>query len=645
MTVSEQQAEEVQRDSPRCGVKRRFAARILIAAGLLLSLFVAGITFIGIPPLLSAPLLASVNRGAWFCEVNRLTLDPRGGIVAHAVRVFRKGVAGPAVFEGERVHIRVELLALIRSGRVRVREVGVERGWVRSWRWFSDSSAAAFSGGGRGPDTKAEEAAGKLDFLLHLRNVAVLDVPIRDARVRVIRDEAALRLLNLRVLPGDESARGNVEGECVRHPDGRWTGRVSSRVDPHLVLPLLREAGLDLSGVVDRFSFHADAPSLEVNFDLPPDAREPVDVKGRFQASEFAYLGAGIGFANITWQCQWGEAQRRLVLNPLVLVSRGKSLSGSVNVDFLRRTVDGEVLSMLEWPVITRVAEVPRGTVPETWKFGDGLKVHAKGRFAYGNPASSDLEVTVEGRNVGLERFRFDEMSLRWLMKGGRHEFGDIRGRVAGGSMNGWAVVGPDPQYPSGSHYRVRCEILNVELAPFLEMAGARSQAPMEGRLYGTLDLEGTAGKDVPKGLISGSGGISITGGRLFSLPLFGGLTRTLAARFEGVDALVAQRAASATYSIGGGRIKTRDARIEGDFFSVEGEGDCTLDGKLNFSVKVRPATERKGVGPIVRALTSPLSKLLEFRLEGTLTDPQWKSASLSLSSWFENGVRKEKGP
>lgn len=619
-----------------------FVVRGLMAAGLFLVFFVAGITFIGIPPLLSGPLLASVNRGDWFFEVSRLTLDPGGGIVAHGARIYRKGVAGPPVSEARRIHVRFSLLGLARSGRSRVREVVVEHGLVRSWSKLPLSlSAKRKAGGGKAKAADPDPLQG-LDLILHLRDVAVLDVPVQEARMRLTGNHGDFRISNAHISFGDETVLGDLEGECTRHEDGRWTGRIASRVDPRLLMPVLGEIGVDLSDVLDRFSFHADPPSIDLVFDLPAE-EGPVEVKGRFQSSEFAYLGAAIGFANITWQCQWGGEQKQLVLNPLVLVSRGRTLSGRVTVDLARQWLDGEIASMLDLNTIVRIAGVPRDRVPESWRFGEALKLHAKGRFAYGDPADSDLEATAEGRDLKIDRFPFDELSLRLTVKGLRHELADVRGRFAGGSMNGWASIGPEPGYSAGRHYQLRCEILNAELGRLLEMAGSRHDGAMEGRVYGTVDLEWAAGEGVPPGRMKGSGGVSIAGGRLFSLPLFGGLTRALASRFDGIDTLVAQREARATYTISEGRISSKDVRIEGDFFSVEGDGECTLDGKLDFSVKVRPATERRGIGAMVRALTAPLSKLLEFRLEGTLSNPQWKSTALSISSWFENGSRREK--
>lgn len=611
---------------------------------LLLGLFLAGITWIGIPAFLADRILARANRGDWHCEVTRLALDPRGGIAAHGLRVYRKGVPGPACFEARRVYIRFALLELVGRGRPRIREVVAQHGLVRPWRRLAAKPPGPLREGG-GEKARAGEAP-DLDMAVRLADVVVAGVPVRKAAGRLESRQGRHRLSAIDVVVGDESHSGTLEGECTKEAEGRITGRFTARMDPHLVLPLLEEAGLEADAVVERFSFHGEPPLVEAEFELPGPEEGPRVFRGRFQASEFAYLGAGVGFANISWRCDWGPDRQRLVLNPLVLVVRGQSVTGWVDADFSRQWVDGEVVSMIEVPALGRIAGMPKGWIPEGWKLGGPVRIYAKGKYGYGAAAAAtDMEVLAEGRDARIGRFHAEEVSLKWIMKGVAHELADVRARMAGGSMTGWASFTPQDGDSPGYRYRLRGEILNAELPRLLDLVRPGHERQMEGRVYGSLELEGTTGSGAVDGIRTGRGRVNITGGRLFTLPLFGGLSKALASRFSGVDMLLTQKEARATFEIADGRIGTRDARIEGDLFSVEGEGKCGLDGSLGFTVKVRPAMERKGIGPAVRALTMPLSKLLEFRLEGTLSDPAWKSTALSWPAWIENGLKKEKEP
>ncbi len=615
----------------------------LAASVLALVLFLAGITLIGFPPFLADRLLAAANRGPWFFEVSRLTLDPRGGIAAHEPRMYRKGVAGPACFEAKRVYVRFAPQELVRRGRFRVREVVVDQGLVRPWRRVSSAPAGKPAGPGT---AEAPAAAPDMDIVVRLEDARIAGVPVRKARGRVIRQNGGYRVADVEVRVGDDLHAGTLQGDVARDAGGRISGRLTARMDPHLVLPLLEEAGLEASAVVERFSFHGEPPLVEATFEMPAGEEGAVTFRGRFQAAEFAYLGAGIGFANISWQYEGGGERRRLALNPLVLVVRGQSVTGWVDLDLAREWVTGEVVSMAELPMVARMVGAPRGWIPEGWTFGGPVRLYAKGKFGYGDgAAATDMEVAVEGKNARMGRFQAEELSLKWVMKGPSHELADVRARTAGGSVTGWAAFTPDAAAPSGFRYRLCGEILNAELPRVLGMLQAGPERPLEGRLYGSVELEGPMEKGKAQGGVTGRGRVSITGGRLFTLPLFGGLSEALASRFPGMDMLLTQRDARATFEIVDGGIRTGDARIEGDLFSVEGEGRYGLDGTLRFTVKVRPATERKGIAPAVRALTLPLSKLLEFKLEGTLSKPVWKSAALSWPAWMNNDSKKAKEP
>jgi hypothetical protein len=107
---------------------------------------------------------------------------------------------------------------------------------------------------------------------------------------------------------------------------------------------------------------------------------------------------------------------------------------------------------------------------------------------------------------------------------------------------------------------------------------------------------------------------------------------------------LVSQREARASFDIKQGRVRTKDARIDGDVFAIGAEGECGLDGRLSFVVQVKPVTERKVIGPTLRMLTYPISKLMELKLDGTIGKPQWKSTTLSWSEWFGGDSKKEEG-
>lgn len=611
---------------------------IVVLAIVVLALI--GMTWIGIPGLLTERLLASVNSGDWFCDVSRLTLDLRGGIVAHHLRVYQKGFAGPPCIEADRVGVRFFLFERMRKGQSRIREVTVIHGVVRSFRRAEERRGAG--NGKSGKESEGGGAGATVESMLRLEGVDLMGVAVRRARARVTMDSGVIAFSGMDVVVGDDLHSGTIRGEVARDKNGDVRGHLVTRVDPRAVQPFLSEMGWNLSAVLDRFSFHSEPPALELNFVAPAgDARLSV-AEGSFQASEFGYLGAAVGFANITWKHERGAGRHRLLLNPMVLVMAGRSVTGGITIDLERGWVEGEAVSTIEVPMLARIIELPQGWIPETWTFANRERLYAKGRFAYGDRALTALEVTAEGGDLQVGRFRADEVSVKCVIRGMTNDVTDIRGRIAGGSFTAAVMSMPDDVEPKQTRYTVKGEILHAELRDVLSMVNPGMATGIQGKVYGNIEFKGVVGGATTN--IVGRGEVNIRQGQLFSIPLFGGLTQALMARFPGVDMFVLQREARATFDIKNGKVRSRDMRLDGDVFAIEADGDIGLDGVLGFVVKVRPVTERKVIGPALRALTFPISKLLEFTLDGTLAHPRWKSSALSWPGWFEGDTTKEKG-
>lgn len=639
MTTSIQNDDQRQVRDGR-GRRWRWIGRGALALSMLMVVLLTGVTWVGFPDFVTKRLLALASTGGWYVDARRLTLDVRGGIVGHELKVYRKGVAGPPSFEAKVVRIRFSLLESSKGGRSRIRELSARDGVVRAFGPLSGDGKGVGSGwgaeAGAAAKTGVAAAPGTVDVWVRLDNVRVLGVPLRHAQGRYRGSGQGMGLSDLNLVLGDELHSGGLQGEVNRDADGRIHGSVVSRMDPHWIQPLFAAVGLDASVVVDRFSFHSELPTIEATFDIPAGGRATLKAAGRFQASEFAYQGAGVGFANIKWTYELSTDGHRLVLNPMVLVVRGKSVTGWVGIDFGGQWVDGEVVSMIDVPTLARLVGLPQKDIPKGWTFGDAARLYAKGRYSYGHPAVSAFELAAEGQDWQIGRFHLDELSLKWQQRGVTNELTDVRGRVAGGSVTGWALFVPEGGTSTTYRYTLRGEVLHAELARLMPMISRDAVRPLDGKVFGSLELTGTGASD-----LAGRGTLNITGGRIFTLPLFGGLTEQLTSRFAGVDMLLLQREVRATYAIGEGRIQTKDLRIDGDLFSVEAEGACGLDGQLGFTVKVRPVTERKVVGTAMRWLTLPLSKLLEFRLEGTIKEPRWKSSALSWTLMRDDNGKK----
>ena len=126
---------------------------------------------------------------------------------------------------------------------------------------------------------------------------------------------------------------------------------------------------------------------------------------------------------------------------------------------------------------------------------------------------------------------------------------------------------------------------------------------------------------------VTGSGKITVHQGHLFQIRLLGGLSQLLSRIYPGLG-FAAQTDFTAPVTIGNCRVHTDNASLEGAVVSVSGQGDYYFNEKLNVNVQVQLL--RAGVvASVIRAVTFPVTKLLEFNLGGTLKEPHWRPVNL----------------
>ena len=71
--------------------------------------------------------------------------------------------------------------------------------------------------------------------------------------------------------------------------------------------------------------------------------------------------------------------------------------------------------------------------------------------------------------------------------------------------------------------------------------------------------------------------------------------------------------------------ITSDDAYFGGDVISAKGWGRYTYGEGFDAYIQAQVLSEGQILKKMVQALTNPIMKLLEIRLEGTLENPSWR--------------------
>jgi len=156
-------------------------------------------------------------------------------------------------------------------------------------------------------------------------------------------------------------------------------------------------------------------------------------------------------------------------------------------------------------------------------------------------------------------------------------------------------------------------------------MCLARTNNTVTGKATGSMSLFGPASGNL-LGSLNGTGSVKVDDSVFARIPLFAGLTDWFANNIPGVSSVVNQSSIKLDFVMTNGVAVTENMWVEGNVFSVRCKGGYTLDtDEINGVARVNFLREQTLAGRLLQRLIQPLtSVLLEFRMSGTASNPEW---------------------
>jgi hypothetical protein len=226
----------------------------------------------------------------------------------------------------------------------------------------------------------------------------------------------------------------------------------------------------------------------------------------------------------------------------------------------------------------------------------------------------TNLEILVEAPR-GLDyvfmkkNLPFSSASGRLLFKAGRLYLSNVRGRLFGGTVRAGADISIKKEKPG---YTARIDVEGVDFESVTNLYFNYKDS--RGRLDGYYDFRGS---DDPRAM-AGTGTARVTDGNVFAIPVLGPLSGILNALVPGMGYNTARKA-SATFAVRNGVIDTSDFVVDGRGFAMIGGGKLLyIDDKIDFSIRINA----QGLPGI---LLFPVSKIMEYGADGTLSKPGWR--------------------
>jgi hypothetical protein len=523
---------------------------------------------------------------------------------------------------------RVEAATLVFAGRQIGRELG---GLLIPAQPAPLTVSASF-----GPGWKLTGARGRL----HSGFVMVGGVPIDEAGTeftydgnRVVCDQLVLRL-------GDSLAHGSYEMDA-RTLDFRF-----------LLTGGLRPMGIDKwfhswwRDFWHTFTFNAALPVADV------------DVLGRwgdltatqvFVQADCADTGLkGVAFDRL---------RTRLYLRPhwfdilhfdVALAGQGAQGWLSRAMDLKRNTwnaMEFDVDSTLPLETIVALFKEESAELLAPYQFSSPPKLRLSGRVdSAGSPAGKQERIDINLSSLGAmtyHGFPLADLKVNALLRDDRLELPMLAAVFAEGQAVGHATLqGPaearrlafDITLSKAKLGAVTQAVGQLQLkagappAPVTEKPDKAARLRQERLDQGLFDFKLAAeGLYTDFFSFKGSGHAKVSGSELGQLNLFGPLSAALRGSFVNLGSF-SLTTADAPFELQGDHVRFEELRISGPSALIQAKGYYRLrDGSLDFSTKVFPFDESSSVlGSAVGFVLTPLSKVLEVKLHGSLNNPTW---------------------
>lgn len=609
-----------------------------VAAALLLHILADGL-----PPLAADWLREKLSSGSLCFTFDRASFTISKGIHIENPRVYAKHTPGPPLVSADEVDIDFKFHA-DRPAYTWASEVSV-KGFV-----LKDIPQGISDGEGDGENrlaafmmyTSVENEWLTTPVPLHFDRAHVLGFDFK--RIDALASIYGGKLLFDKVSAdfdsaiADETGTGSVRFDPVT---STLTARFISLALPPSVTGLMEL--LEMDTILKYFrDMHSYTIPFSVNGDIrwkfeTADSPSEKDIRISVDSSDYAFRSTPI--SNLKLNMQYlspgtgGDYTKRVaIINPVVCRTDRGTVSSALAYypDLERMDFTLNSSAPLEYLLDLGRQERPDAltnlvaAIPPEIKFagnvrfaGDSNTVTGRGDFAYQSLSLFGIPFSGFSSEVSAETDVV--VSLQNISAG-----------FFGGQLEGNLHVKPEDETD----------------VPFIEADFTLSDAksPQIFKYFGQQLQDG-------KGIVNASGEISgfpsmekldsLTGRvdvrirdtHLLRIPLFAGLTEFLAKHVPGIDEITSQDEADFSAGVTNGLVTVSDFKLQGHLFSIISDNArCRLNKEgmpIEGVAKLRFFKQKTVVGVIMRVITLPVSKMMEFRITGPVKKPEWNYIGL----------------
>ena len=388
--------------------------------------------------------------------------------------------------------------------------------------------------------------------------------------------------------------------------------RVAGSVDPRAARPWLGRGERD---GLDFFTF-TQPPVIEAEVRGRRDNAKQLGIRGRVALTNFTFRGESAS----SLQTSVLYSNRVLQLQAPRLLRGGQQLNAdSVVADFnVQKVYVTNGFSTTEPMVVARAIGPPTARALEPFQFAVPPAVHAHGIIPMHGEEEADLYFQVEAERFHWLNFTVPQVAANLHWAGLHLLLSGVRMDFYGGKADGSAAFYFDPLHP-GTDYQFTLSTSNTLLQSLMADLSTRTNH-LAGRLSGTLAITKANSEDWRQ--TQGQGALELRDGLIFEIPLFGVFSPVLDSLVPGLGSSRAS-AGAARFVITNGVIHSDNLEIHSPPMRLRYWGNADLQGRLDARAEALLLRDMPFFGPFVSLAFSPMTKLFEFKVTGSINRPK----------------------
>ena len=302
-------------------------------------------------------------------------------------------------------------------------------------------------------------------------------------------------------------------------------------------------------------------------------------------------------------------------------ISRGtQSLHATaIHADFdARRVYFTNGFSTADPLAVARAIGPKIGRHMEQYVFHEPPIISIEGYAPLKDEPEADLRFDIVGGPFKWSRFNTTRISGTAHWRDETLSLSNVQADLYRGKGFGSAWFDFNRKIP-GADFKFYLDATNIHLRTLMADLSTHTNR-LEGRLAVRLAITNANSTDLDSW--NGYGRARIKDGLIWGIPIFGVLSKPLDSISAGLGSSEVSEG-SARFEIRNGVIYSDDLEMRALTMRLQYEGSVDFDGRVDARVRAEPLRDVWIFGPLVNFALWPVTKMFEYKISGTLTDPK----------------------